>query len=243
MGTRWHTSTRQTLMHVGRRGRDGPVRIGCLVGGIAILPNLPEGALSFPDVSCSDAERDRRIKGFNARLASGNRRTGAAVVGTRVPRSQRRGEEEARLRVTLRKTSEGLNAVSARLYISLFALLLATSSSVSSQGPREGQMVRLSPDGVRAFVTNRGAEGTLSIISLAGEAPPVVIPKSQGAEGLAVILDGREVWVVNRIARSLDLDRRYAVAQGDTDHRGAARCASRRGVSIGPRPRQSSGDA
>jgi len=32
-------------------------------------------------------------------------------------------------------------------------------------------MVRLSPDGTRAFVTSRGAEGTLSIIALAGEAP------------------------------------------------------------------------
>ena len=33
-------------------------------------------------------------------------------------------------------------------------------------GGREGHMVRLSPDGARAFVTSRGAEGTLSIISL-----------------------------------------------------------------------------
>ena len=71
-------------------------------------------------------------------------------------------------------------------------------------GGREGHMVRLSPDGARAFVTSRGAEGTLSVISLAGEAP-VVIPTGAGAEGLAVTPDGREVWVVNRIARSISI--------------------------------------
>ena len=72
-------------------------------------------------------------------------------------------------------------------------------------GGREGHMVRLSPDGGRAFVTSRGAEGTLSIISLAGEAAPVVIPTGAGAEGLAVTPDGHEVWVVNRIARSISI--------------------------------------
>jgi DNA-binding beta-propeller fold protein YncE len=72
-------------------------------------------------------------------------------------------------------------------------------------GGREGHMVRLSPDGARAFVTSRGAEGTLSIISLDGESPPVVIPTGAGAEGLAVTPDGREVWVVNRIARSISV--------------------------------------
>lgn len=72
-------------------------------------------------------------------------------------------------------------------------------------GGREGHMVRLSPDGARAFVTSRGAEGTLSIITLAGEARPVVIPTGAGAEGLAVTPDGREVWVVNRIAKSISI--------------------------------------
>ena len=72
-------------------------------------------------------------------------------------------------------------------------------------GGREGHMVRLSPDGARAFVTSRGAEGTLSIIALAGEAPPIVIPTGAGAEGLAVTPDGREVWVVNRIAKSISI--------------------------------------
>ena len=72
-------------------------------------------------------------------------------------------------------------------------------------GGREGHMVRLSPDGARAFVTSRGAEGTLSVISLVDEAPPVVIPTGEGAEGLAVTPDGSEVWVVNRIARSISI--------------------------------------
>jgi YVTN family beta-propeller protein len=72
-------------------------------------------------------------------------------------------------------------------------------------GGREGHMVRLSPDGATAFVTSRGAEGTLSVISLAGEAPPLVIPTGAGAEGLAVTPDGREVWVVNRIATSISI--------------------------------------
>lgn len=72
-------------------------------------------------------------------------------------------------------------------------------------GGREGHMVRLSPDGARAFVTSRGAEGTLSVISLAGDPPPVVIPTGAGAEGLAVTPDGREVWVVNRIAKSISI--------------------------------------
>lgn len=72
-------------------------------------------------------------------------------------------------------------------------------------GGREGHMVRLSPDGARAFVTSRGAEGTLSVISLAAEEPPVVIKTGAGAEGLAVTPDGREVWVVNRDARTISI--------------------------------------
>jgi YVTN family beta-propeller protein len=72
-------------------------------------------------------------------------------------------------------------------------------------GGREGHMVRLSPDNTRAFVTSRGAKGTLSVVSLVSETPPTVIPTGEGAEGLAVTPDGREVWVVNRIARSISI--------------------------------------
>ena len=72
-------------------------------------------------------------------------------------------------------------------------------------GGREGHMVRLSPDGTRAYVTSRGAAGTLSVISLEGDTPPVVIPTGEGAEGLAVSPDGSEVWVVNRLAGTISI--------------------------------------
>ena len=72
-------------------------------------------------------------------------------------------------------------------------------------GGREGHMVRLSPDGTRAYVTSRGAAGTLSVIALEGDTPPVVIPTGEGAEGLAVSPDGSEVWVVNRLAGTISI--------------------------------------
>lgn len=65
-------------------------------------------------------------------------------------------------------------------------------------GGREGHMVRLSPDGSRAYVTSRGAQGTLSVIFLDEDRPPVVIDTGPGAEGITVSPDGREVWVANR---------------------------------------------
>lgn len=72
-------------------------------------------------------------------------------------------------------------------------------------GGREGHMVRLSPDGTTAYVTSRGAEGTLSIVDLTGADSPVVIATGLGAEGLAVTPDGSEVWVVNRRAASISI--------------------------------------
>ncbi|MEZ5284942.1 MAG: hypothetical protein R2712_09050 [Vicinamibacterales bacterium] len=72
-------------------------------------------------------------------------------------------------------------------------------------GGREGHMVRLSPDDSRAYVTSRGGAGTLSVITLDGDAPPVVIPTGEGAEGIAVSPDGREVWVVNRVAGTISV--------------------------------------
>jgi YVTN family beta-propeller protein len=72
-------------------------------------------------------------------------------------------------------------------------------------GGREGHMVRLSPDGAYAYVTSRGAEGTLSVIALREDKPPVVIATGAGAEGLAVSPDGTEVWVVNRTAGSISV--------------------------------------
>jgi DNA-binding beta-propeller fold protein YncE len=72
-------------------------------------------------------------------------------------------------------------------------------------GGREGHMVRLSPSGEFAYVTSRGAEGTLSVINLREDVPPTVIPTGAGAEGLAVTRDGTEVWVVNRSAGSISI--------------------------------------
>ncbi len=65
-------------------------------------------------------------------------------------------------------------------------------------GGREGHMVRISPDGSRAYVTSRRGGGTLSVIFLDEDRPPVVIPTGPGAEGISVSPDGSEVWVANR---------------------------------------------
>ena len=66
-------------------------------------------------------------------------------------------------------------------------------------------MVRLSPDGSRAYVTSRGTEGTLSVIFLEEERPPVVIATGLVAEGLDVTADGGEVWVANRGETSISV--------------------------------------
>ena len=72
-------------------------------------------------------------------------------------------------------------------------------------GGREGHMVRVSSDGSRAYVTSRGAEGTLSVIFLDEEREPVVIRTGEGAEGLAVSPDDAEVWVANRLASTISV--------------------------------------
>jgi len=72
-------------------------------------------------------------------------------------------------------------------------------------GGREGHMVRLSPDGSRAYVTSRLGEGTLSVIFLDENRPPVVIQTGAGAEGLSVSPDGSEVWVANRQEQSISV--------------------------------------
>ena len=72
-------------------------------------------------------------------------------------------------------------------------------------GGRDGHMVRLSPDGSRAYVTSRGAEGTLSVIFLEEERAPVVIETGLGAEGLDVSADGSAIWVANRRVETISV--------------------------------------
>ena len=79
---------------------------------------------------------------------------------------------------------DGQHAVATMQDSDQLALLDLTSMQVVRRYPtggREGHMVRLSPDGSRAYVTSRGAEGTLSVIFLSEERPPVVIETGPGS--------------------------------------------------------------
>jgi DNA-binding beta-propeller fold protein YncE len=73
---------------------------------------------------------------------------------------------------------------------------------------REGHMVALSPDGNRAYVTARSPRhntGTLSVVFLNEERPPVVIDTGDYSEGLAVSPDGQEVWIANRYGHTVEI--------------------------------------
>jgi len=72
-------------------------------------------------------------------------------------------------------------------------------------GGRESHMVRLSPDGSRAYVTSRLGDGTLSVIYLTEDRAPTVIVTGKGAEGIAITHDGKEVWVANRLEGTLSV--------------------------------------
>lgn len=98
--------------------------------------------------------------------------------------------------------------------LALLDLESRTVARTLPTGGRESHMVRLSPDGRRAYVTSRLGEGTLSILDLEGESPTRVIETGAGAEGLAVTPDGREVWVLDREAGTIsivDTDRAVVV--------------------------------
>lgn len=98
-------------------------------------------------------------------------------------------------------------------------------------GGREGHMVRLHPDGSRAYVTSRGGPGTLSVIFLNEERPPVVLATGPGAEGLDVTPDGREIWVANRGGTSISVIDAHSLDIVDTLE---SRPAAGR-IEIGPR--------
>jgi YVTN family beta-propeller protein len=72
-------------------------------------------------------------------------------------------------------------------------------------GGRDGHMVRLSPDGSRAYVASRGGEGTLSVIWLNEDRPPEVIGTGEGAEGIAVSPNGDSIWVANRDEQTISI--------------------------------------
>ena len=72
-------------------------------------------------------------------------------------------------------------------------------------GGREGHMVRVSPDGERAYVTSRLGDGTLSVVYLNEDRPPAVIQTGAGAEGISVSPDGSEVWIANRQETSISV--------------------------------------
>lgn len=103
---------------------------------------------------------------------------------------------------------DGRRAVATMQDSDQLALLDLESASVVRTYPtggREGHMVRLSPDGTRAYVTNRGGEGTLSVIYLDEDRPPDVIVTGPGAEGIDVTPDGSEIWVANRDDESISI--------------------------------------
>ena len=96
---------------------------------------------------------------------------------------------------------DGRHAVATMQDSDLLALVDLQARAVVrtyATGGREGHMVRLSPDGARAYVTSRLGAGTLSVIFLQEARAPVVIQTGLGAEGLDVSADGSEVWVANR---------------------------------------------
>jgi len=114
---------------------------------------------------------------------------------------------------------DGQHAVATMQDSDQIALIDLTSMQVVKTYPtggREGHMLRLSPDGSRAYVTSRGAQGTLSVVFLDEDRPPVVIDTGRGAEGLSVTPDGSEVWVANRQEESIsviDTERLEIVAE------------------------------
>ena len=135
---------------------------------------------------------------------------------------------------------DGQHAVASMQDSDRIALIDLTSMQVVKTYPtggREGHMVRLSPDGSTAYVTSRGAQGTLSVIFLDEDRPPVVIETGRGAEGLSVKPDGSEVWVANRLEETIsviDAERLEIVAEVPS-HRFAGRVdVGTNGLAIAP---------
>src|SRR6266496_4206537 len=65
-------------------------------------------------------------------------------------------------------------------------------------------MVAASADGKRAYVANIGS-GSVTVVDLSQAKVIKDIPTGEGAEGIAITPEGREVWVVNRAADTVSI--------------------------------------
>ncbi|MEM7584717.1 MAG: cytochrome D1 domain-containing protein [Acidobacteriota bacterium] len=66
-------------------------------------------------------------------------------------------------------------------------------------GQEISHMVAVTPNGSTAFVTNIGS-GSISMIDLVAAERRAIMVTGDGAEGVAVTADGRQVWITNRAA-------------------------------------------
>lgn len=71
-------------------------------------------------------------------------------------------------------------------------------------GAREGHMLTFSPDGTKVNVGGRLGRGTVSIVDVAAERPPTVIPTGLGAEAITIAPTG-DVWVLNQDANTISV--------------------------------------
>ncbi|HEU4629051.1 MAG TPA: YncE family protein, partial [Gemmatimonadaceae bacterium] len=88
---------------------------------------------------------------------------------------------------------------------SLVAIVDVDSAAVVARiptGQAVSHMIRISPDGSRAYVANIGS-GSVSMLDLAGRYVVRTTPTGAGAEGLALSPDGAELWVANRAANTV----------------------------------------
>lgn len=88
---------------------------------------------------------------------------------------------------------------------SLVAIVDVDAATVVARiptGQAVSHMVRVSPDGARAYVANIGS-GSVSMLDLGGRYVVRTTPTGAGAEGIALTPDGAELWVANRAANTV----------------------------------------
>ena len=122
---------------------------------------------------------------------------------------------------TARFLPDGQHAVATMQDSDQLALLDLNSMQVVRTYPtggREGHMVRLSPDGSRAYVTSRGAEGTLSVIFL-NEETGACGHRDRAGCGRSLCDTRWQRGVGGESVGGVDLYYRYGVIRGGRDHR------------------------